>query len=129
MTTSEVPPEGTSEVPPKGKSRLDRSIVFGILSIALGLATAVLGIRVYGYTSFSRGYEITPPDTLLCGSPFAVGLLTGGGVLLALAAWVEGRKRKSWPGRLLSAAGLALNIIACLVYSLSWLMLLTDVWV
>ena len=116
MATSGASPEGKSEVQSQGKSRIDVPTVFGGLSIALGGASAVLGILLILYLKFDFVWPVV--------------LMAFGGLILG-GLGMRARRLPAERGYQLSRAGAVLNAVVGLaipLIGLAYLYYVVDRW-
>jgi hypothetical protein len=116
MTTGDVSSEVKDEASREDKRRLDRPGLLGVLSIACALIIIACALALWilpgwmyrhGWSIFALVLATARLSVLTC----VVALLALGGLLLATAAIVLGRERKSRQGVRLGIAGI-LSIVA-----------------
>jgi hypothetical protein len=111
MTTVGVPPEGKSEVQSQGKGRVDVPTVFGCLSIALSLVSAVLRIGQLLPGLFTLAGWLSRLGNLQAGTyDLSVVLMALCGLILGWLGMRAGRRQASERGYQLSRAGAVLSV-------------------
>lgn len=108
-----------NDVRPKGSRHTDWMPLFGILSIAGGVAISAFDVWLIRFYTPDGDFELI--NLLACLSPLGVGTVALGSLVLATFGAVKSRQGKSRPGCLLSAAGAVLTVTAFMVCLLRWL--------